>query len=220
MKLHSLLFAAGGLALAALPAHAADAWTSLFDGKTLAGWRGLKSETPPSGWAVKDGAIERTGKSGDLVTQDEFGDFELEIQWKVERGTNSGIIYRAGLDEDTTWRTGPEYQLLDNVNGADRHKPSHLAGSLYDVVAAAKDVTRPVGEWNDTRIKVVGWHVQHWLNGVKIVDVDLGTPEGKELIAQSKFHTMPRYATLLRGHIALQDHDDTVWFRNIRIRQL
>jgi hypothetical protein len=155
-----------------------------------------------------------------LVTVDDFGDFELELQWKVEKATNSGIIYRVGLTEDTTWRTGPEYQILDNHDGEDRFKPSHLAGSLYDLIAPGKDVTRPVGEWNDTRIIVRGWQIQHWLNGVKIVETDLGSPAGKALIAGSKFSKMPRYATLSRGHIALQDHDNRVWFRAIRIREL
>jgi hypothetical protein len=195
-------------------------WKTLFDGKTLTGWRSLKSDQPGSGWTVENSAIVRTAKSGDLITVDEFGDFELELQWKIGKATNSGIIYRVGLTEDTTWRTGPEYQILDNKDGGDRFKPNHRAGSLYDLVAPPKDVTKPVGQWNSTRIVVQGWHVQHWLNGVKIVDVDLGSPAGQALIAGSKFHEMPRFATLSRGHIALQDHDNAVWFRAIRIREL
>lgn len=198
----------------------AGGWKLLFDGKTLSGWRGFKTDKPGSGWAVMDGAITRTGKSGDLLTADDFGDFELAIEWKVEKATNSGIIYRVGLNETQTFRTGPEYQVLDNRDAKDNKDPKHLAGSLYDIVAPPKDVTKPVGEWNQTRIWVKGWHVQHWLNGEKVVDVDLGSPEGKAMIAGSKFSSMPNFATLSRGHIALQDHDESVSFRSIKIRDL
>ncbi len=210
----ALIFAATAAAQSPAP------WQTLFDGKTLNGWRSLKSDRPGSGWTVEDGAIVRTGKSGDLVTVDEFGDFELELQWKVEKATNSGIIYRVGLSANTTWRTGPEYQILDNVDGADRSPLSHQAGALYDLVAPTKDMTKPVGEWNTTRVTVQGWHLVHWLNGERIVEIDLASPAGRALIAGSKFHTMPQFATLTRGHIALQDHDNKVWFRAIRIRAL
>jgi hypothetical protein len=201
------------------PEHDAG-WQLLFDGQSLTGWRGMTTVTPPDGWAVTDGAIVRTHKSGDLLTAAEYGDFELSIEWKVEDATNSGVLYRVGLGENTTYRTGPEYQILDNLKARDNKDPKHLAGALYDLVAPPQDVTKPVGEWNLTRIVVRGWHIQHWLNGVPIVDIDLATPEGQALIAQSKFKTMPRFATLSRGRIALQDHDDSVWYRNIKIREL
>jgi hypothetical protein len=202
------------------PAERDAGWHLLFDGQSLDGWRGMTTVTPPDGWAVTGGAIVRTHKSGDLLTAAEYGDFELSIEWKVEDGTNSGILYRIGLGEATTWRTGPEYQILDNVKATDNKDPKHLAGALYDLVAPSEDVTKPVGEWNLTRIIVRGWHVQHWLNSVQIVDIDLASPEGQALIAHSKFKTMPRFATLSRGRIALQDHDDSVWYRNIKIREL
>jgi hypothetical protein len=202
------------------PAERAAGWQLLFDGRTLEGWRGLKATAPGDGWAVLDGAIVRTHPSGDLLTVGEYGDFELAIDWKVEDATNSGILYRVGLGEDFTYHTGPEYQILDNRKARDNRDPKHLAGALYDLVAPSRDVTQPVGEWNQTRIVVRGWHIEHWLNGVKIVDVDLADPAGRSLIAGSKFKAMPRFATLIRGHIALQDHDDSVWYRNIRIREL
>jgi Domain of Unknown Function (DUF1080) len=195
-------------------------WMPLFDGKSLAGWRSLKSETPGAGWKAVDGILTTSGKAGDLVTVAEFGDFELSAEWKIAEGANSGIIYRVGLDEAATYHTGPEYQLLDNAKAADNKLPNHLAGSLYDLVAAAKDVTKPVGEWNVTRIVVRGWRVEHWLNSVKLLEADLGTPEGKALVAGSKFKAMPKFATLARGHIALQDHGDVISFRNILIREL
>ena len=204
------------------PAEKAEGWRPLFDGESLAGWRSLKSETPGAGWKVVDGAITvgpRTG-AGDLVTKEAFGDFELKAEWKVVDATNSGIIYRVGLGEAQTFLTGPEYQVLDNVKAEDNHPPSHTAAALYDLVAPPADYTKPVGEWNEARIRVRGWHIEHWLNGHKVVDVDLASPAGKALIAQSKFATWPKFASLLRGHIALQDHGHEVSFRAIEVREL
>jgi len=195
-------------------------WRLLFDGSSLSGWRSLAGTEPGTGWKVLDGAIVRTAKSGDLLTVDEFGDFELSIDWKVEDATNSGILYRVALGEDQTYFTGPEYQILDNIKGGDRFDPKHLAGALYDLVAPPRDFTRPVGSWNHTRIVVRGWHIEHWLNGEKIVDVDLASPEGISLKMHSKFNAMPHFAAYARGHIALQDHDGMVAFRNIMIRDL
>ena len=202
------------------PEQSAAGWRRLFDGHTLTGWRSLAAPTPGAGWAVVDGALTRTAKSGDILTTAEFGDFELSLDWKVEPGTNSGILYRVGLNETRTWRTGPEFQVLDNLQATDRFNPRHQAGGLYDLVAPAANVVRPVGEWNHARIVVRGWHIEHWLNGTKLVEVDLGTPEGRALIAGSKFKTMPNFATLARGHIALQDEDRSVSYRNILIREL
>jgi hypothetical protein len=198
----------------------ADGWRLLFDGRSLSGWRGLNSTEPGSGWTVTDGAIVRTAKSGDLLTVGEFGDFELSIEWKIETATNSGILYRVQLGQSQTYLTGPEYQILDNVQGGDRHNPKHLAGALYDLVAPPKDYTSPIGSWNQTRIVVRGWHIEHWLNGEKIVDIDLNGTEGRMLKMHSKFNAMPLFATYPVGHIALQDHDNQVSFRNIKIRRL
>jgi hypothetical protein len=198
----------------------AAGWHLLFDGVSLSGWRSLASPRPGAGWKALDGAIVRTAKSGDLLTSEEYGDFELSIDWKVEEATNSGILYRVALGEDQTYYTGPEYQLLDDIKGGDRFDPKHRAGALYDLVAPPRDLTRPVGSWNHTRIVVRGWHIEHWLNGEKIVDVDLASPEGAALRMHSKFGAMPHFATFARGHIALQDHDGMVAFRNIKIRGL
>ncbi len=208
------------LAISSIAAEAADpsGWRSLFDGHSLAGWRSLKSTAPGSGWKAVDGEIRRVAKSGDLLTVDEFGDFELELEWKIERAGNSGVIYRVGLGESTTYRTGPEYQLLDNAAASDNKDPKHLAGSIYDLVAPATDATKPVGEWNQTRIRVVGWKIEHWLNGKKVAEADFGTAAGHELILHSKFKEMPHFASLRRGRIALQDHDGDISFRNIRLR--
>jgi len=193
---------------------------SLFDGKTLSGWRGFKTDAPGEGWKVVDGVLILQGKGGDLLTVDEFGDFDLSFEWRVTTAANSGIIYRVGLGETATYTTGPEYQVLDDVKAEDNKKHNHLAGSLYDLALAPDAKTKPVGEWNSGRVRVRGWHVEHWLNGEKVVDVDLATTEGKELIAASKFKDWKKFASLSRGHIALQDHGHEVGFRAIRVKEL
>ena len=223
LVLLSLMFAAALSAAEPNQLTAAEksaGWKLLFDGKSVTGWRSLKSEKPGAGWSATDGALTTVGKAGDLVTAEDFGDFELSLEWKVAEGANSGVIYRVGLTENQTYQTGPEYQVEDNIKGHDITPQSHIAGALYDLVAPAKDFTKPVGEWNVTRITVRGWHVEHWLNGEKTVDVDLGNAAGRALIAGSKFKTMPKFATLLRGHIALQDHGDVVSYRSVKIREL
>lgn len=202
------------------PDEATAGWRLLFDGRSLDGWRGFKSERPGKDWRVEDGALVLRGKAGDLVTQEAFGDFELTLEWKVAEGANSGVIYRVGLGEANTFTTGPEYQVLDNIKARDNHPASHRAGALYDLQGIEEDVTRPVGEWNQARIVVRGWHIQHWLNGRQIVDVDLASPAGKALIAASKFKGWEKFATLARGHIALQDHGDVVSYRAIKLREL
>ncbi len=195
-------------------------WTPLFDGQSLAGWRGYKSETPGAGWAVVNGAIVLNGKGGDLITVKEYGDFDLSFEWKVTQTANSGVIYRVGLGDSAPYITGPEYQVLDNEKATDNKQQNHLAGSLYDLALESNATTKPVGQWNTARIVVRGWHIQHWLNGQKVVDVDLASPEGKALIAASKFKDWKKFASLARGHIALQDHGYVVSFREIKIREL
>jgi len=200
-------------------------WRLLFDGHSLAGWRSYSSEKPPAGWGVENGTLVRQKKSGDLVSVDEFGDFELMAEWRVVKGTNSGIIYRARLSGDKTDRTGPEYQIVDAGLFAERKAagvvhPKGETAALYDLVAPSACPIKPTGQWNTTRIVVRGWHIEHWLNGEKVVDIDFGSPAGRALIADSKFKDMPSYATLARGHVALQDHDEAVYFRNFKIRSL
>jgi hypothetical protein len=209
-----------GATAAITPSEKAAGWQLLFDGESLNGWRSLKTTTPGAGWHIVDGALVLKDKAGDLVTKAEFGDFELSFEWKVTETANSGVIYRVGLNESATYRTGPEYQVLDNKKADDNKQANHLAGSLYDMAGPTKEFTKPIGEWNTGRIAVRGWHVQHWLNGEKVVDVDLSSAEGKALLAASKFKDWPRFASLARGHIALQDHGHEVAFRAIKIREL
>jgi hypothetical protein len=197
----------------------AAGWRLLFDGTTLSGWRGYRSPAP-AGWSAADGALARTGPGGDLMTTDEFGDFELQLEWKVGPAGNSGIIYRVATGPERTYETGPEMQVLDNAKHADGKNPITSAGSNYALHAPVRDVTRPVGEWNAVRLVVRGAHVEHWLNGVKLLEYELWSPDWDARVKASKFATMPGYGRAKRGHIALQDHNDPVWYRNIRIRPL
>jgi hypothetical protein len=197
-------------------------WISLDD---LSQWRGFKKDHVPTTWTTEDGAITLNraagSESGDLITRQEFGDFDLELDWKISEGGNSGIIYRVGESEDQTYQTGPEMQVIDNERHADAKIPSHRAGALYDLIVPPEGIAKPAGEWNHARLRVEGNHIQQWLNGTSTADIVMGTPEWKKAIEASKFRTMDAFASLPRGYIALQDHGgDRVWFRNIRIRPL
>jgi hypothetical protein len=202
----------------------AAGWQLLFDGKSTHGWRKYKGKTVPDAWKVIDGALvlrHEPGKSeGDIVTVDEFGDFELSLEWKIAPGGNSGIMYRVTELDPVPWASGPEYQLLDNARHPDGRSPWTTAASCYALYAPSRDATRPVGEWNRTRIVAKGNHVEHWLNGEKVVTYELGSPDWKEHLRKSKFMRMPRFGIARRGHIDLQDHGDEVAFRNIKIRSL
>ncbi len=176
--------------------------------------------THPDGWAVLDGAIVHTGSGGDLATDEVFANFDLRLDWRISPGGNSGILYRVTEDHASPWETGPEMQVLDNTRHADGMNPLTSAGACYALYAPPRDSTRPVGHWNHARILVQGNHVEHWLNGEKQVSYDLHSPEWEALIAASKFASMPDHGTRAAGVIVLQDHGDTVAYRNIRIREL
>jgi hypothetical protein len=201
----------------ATPSSAAD-WRPLFDGKTTAGWRGYHQKTMPGGWQAVNGALTRVSQGGDIITNDQFGDFELELEWQISEGGNSGIMYRVSEEGDEAYYTGPEYQVLDNGRHADGKNPLTSAASDYGLYAPVKDVTRPVGEWNAARIVVKGNHVEHWLNSVKVVEYELGSADWQQRVDGSKFKEWPNYGRIPKGHIALQDHGSRVAYRNIRIR--
>jgi hypothetical protein len=195
-------------------------WKSLFDGKTTAGWRGYRSKTMPAGWQVIDGALTRVDSAGDIVTNDKYANFELELNWKVAEGGNSGIFYRVSEDSDYPWETGLEMQVLDDARHPDGRSPLTSAGSLFGIYPAPRGVVRPAGEWNAVRIVVRGHHIEHWLNGVKVVEAELGSPDWQARVKQSKFATMPGYGRNDTGYIGLQDHGNRVAYRFIRIRPL
>jgi hypothetical protein len=195
-------------------------WRPLFDGQTLGGWRSLRSDAPPTGWRAVDGTLVREGMGGDIASADEFGNFELTLEWKVAPGGNSGIFYRVAEGAGPTYETGPEMQVLDDERHPDGRSRLTSAGSLYGLYPAPAGVVKPAGEWNAARIVVNGNHVEHWLNGVKTVEAEIGSDDWNQRVANSKFHQWPGFGKASRGHIALQDHGDWVAYRNIRIRVL
>jgi hypothetical protein len=210
--------AAGGQAVKP----ACTPWRDLFDGKSNAGWRGFKKEAfPDKGWEVVEGClhVKKGGGGGDIITAQQFADFEVRFEWKVAPGANSGIMYRVTEDEATPWRTGPEYQILDDEKHPDGRDAKTSAGSLYAIYAPEGKALKPVGEFNEARIVIYRNRVEHWLNGKRVVAYDLDGEEFKAKVKASKFSAMPAYGTRDRGHIALQDHGDDVWYRNIRIRE-
>lgn len=218
-RLLSLLVALTAM-LSGVAAQPASEWVSLFDGKTLTHWRGFKMATVPDGWRVVDGAITRVGDGTDLVSREQYRNFEFEFEWKVPPGGNSGIMFRVTEELERTYHSGPEYQILDDARHADGKNPLTSAGSNYALHARSRAASRPVGEWNQGRLVVNGNNVQHWLNGEKVVEYTLGTPEWTALVKGSKFNEWPRYGREPQGHIVIQDHGDRVQFRHLRVRRL
>jgi hypothetical protein len=198
----------------------AAGWRPLFDGSTLAGWHVYHGSGTPVGWRAADGVISRVGGSGDLVTDEQFGNFDLALDWKVQPGANSGIIYRIADDGEATYMTGPEYQVLDDARHADGKDPLTSAGAVYGLYPAPRGIVKPAGEWNAARILVNGSHVEHWLNGTRLAQYELGSSEWAQKVAASKFAAWPGYGKSARGRIGLQDHGDSVSYRNIRIKVL
>lgn len=201
-------------------AERAAGWKLLFDGETLEGWRGYNMAGLPPSWAVEDGTITRVAGGGDLITEEQFEDFELAFEWRVEEGGNSGVFYRGVEGLPVIYHGAPEYQVLDDANHADGRSPVTSAGSNYALHPAPRGVVKPAGEWNSGRIVVRGNAVEHWLNGTQVVTYELSSEEWKRLVAESKFVEWPAYGMAERGHIGLQDHGDRVWYRNLKIRVL
>jgi len=195
-------------------------WRLLFDGRSTDGWRRYRSAGPISGWDVLNGELTRVAEAGDLVTQEQFGDFELLLDWKVPPAGNSGLFFRATEDRPAIFESAPEVQILDNLGHPDGRSPLTSASANYGLHAPERDVTRPVGQWNTTRLLARGTHVEHWLNGVKVVEYELGSADWQRRVAESKFRDWPTYGKAPRGHIGLQDHGDRVAFRNIKLRPL
>ncbi len=194
----------------------------LFDGLSFSGWRGFRRETIPGTWSVQDGAMTVTPGSGggDIITVEEFQDFELRLQWKISPRGNSGIFFRVSEQGRFVWETGPEMQILDDEGYGESLDPKTSAGADYALYSPSRHVTRAVGKWNDVRIIVKGSQVEYWLNGHKVVEYVLGSEDWLNRVKASKFANLPNFGRLPKGHIALQDHGFPVWFRNIRIRPL
>lgn len=203
-------------------------WRLLFDGQTTAGWRGYKSTTVPASWRVENGSLlsRRTQgeSSGDIVTIDQFADFELDWEWKMTPGGNSGVIYRATEERNSVWETGPEYQILDNQGHLDGLNPLSSAGACYSAFPPAKDVTRPLGQWNQSRIVARGNQVEHWMNGERLLEYEVGSRRWQAYVKTSKFfpsaYGQSNWGKVPKGHIGLQDYGGAIEFRGIKLREL
>lgn len=197
-------------------------WTTLFDGKGAPAFRGYNQTNFPSkAWIIEEGALKTVpGAAIDLVTLEEYDDFELEFEWKVPPGGNSGVFYNASETSGPIWYTGPEYQVLDDARHPDGRNPLTSAGALYGLRVPEGKTLNPVGEYNTSRIVSKGDHVEHWLNGKKVVDYTWGSPEIAALIQKSKFKDLPGFMKKDSGLIGFQHHGEIVWFRNIRIRRI
>jgi cytochrome c len=212
-----------------------DGYQLLFDGKTMKGWRNFKKQTigkdwivdsanqaialnvikkPDGGWQAADG--------GDIITDDSFENYEFQVEWKIDTCGNSGIIYNV-IEHPTAeyvWHTGPEMQVLDNKCHPDAKIIKHRAGDLYDLISSSSEPVKPALEWNQAKLVQNKGKIEHWLNGVKIVEYDMNKPEWKAMIAKSKFAKMPLFGKSMKGHLSLQDHGNKIWYRNIKIKLL
>ncbi len=204
-------------------------WQTLFDGTSLSKWRGYKTQAVPDGWKIMDKTLTKDDRVGDLMTRDEFGDFELELEWRIGKAGNSGIFYRGIEDpdfagrpnDDRIYTTAPEYQLLDDNDAADNKTRLTCAGANYGLYPSPPGHLKPVGEWNRARIIAKGAHVEHWLNDARVVEYDLWSPDWEAKVKATKFNNWPKFGRAKRGHIGLQgDHEGTLSFRNIRIREV
>ena len=197
----------------------AAGWKLLFDGKSTAGWRGFKQPAIGPGWKVEDGVLFVEPKvAKDIITTGEYQDFDLTWDWKIAKGGNSGVMFHVIEDGDETYFSGLEYQLLDNRGRSE--PPLEQAGGLFALYAPSTDATPPADEWNHARLVVDHGKVQHWVNGVKVTEYEIGSPDFKARVAASKFKRWPQFATGTTGHIALQNHGDDIAFRDIKIRVL
>jgi hypothetical protein len=201
-----------------------EGWELLFGGKSLDNWKTYNGGAV-SGWKIIDGVLHNSGvgsdHGGDIITKQEYQDFELYIEWKVAPESNSGIFYRVQEgDYKAIYETGPEYQLIDDKGWPRPLKDSQYTGANYDMQAPQGAEVVPIDEWNTTRIIVKGSHVEHWLNGTKVVDYELWSDEWNQLKENSKWSTRPHYGMAKKGHVGLQDHGGLTTFRNIKIREL
>ena len=199
-------------------------WKLLFDGKTLNGWRPYKSQAADC-WGVKDGEIyckenQPGGKRADLVTNEQYENYELSFDWRIARGGNSGLIYHVTENASASYLSGPEYQLIDDQGYSHPLAESQRSGSDYDMYSPTANATKPAGRYNTSKIIVKGAHREHWLNGVKVVELEAWSDDWKKRKAASKWKDLPEWGMSKKGHICLQDHGGGVWFKNIKIRPI
>jgi hypothetical protein len=202
----------------------ADGFKLIFDGKSTDGFRNFKKEDVSPKWIVKDGALTLTEKGGgDLLTKDQYQDFEFRFEFKIAEHGNSGIMWHSSEAGKQPYETGPEYQILDSHSKTGyQHetKKGNVAGAFYDIIPVKPELTKPVGEWNEGSIKVVGTKITLTINGTVTADVDTSTDEWKGLLAKSKFATWAKFNKEPKGHFVFQDHGDVVSFRTLRVKEL
>ncbi|KEO75649.1 glycosyl hydrolase [Anditalea andensis] len=201
------------------------AWIDLFDGHSTKGWSRYNKDEVGEAWKVHEGVLyldPTSGKGGDLVTDDIFSDFHLQLEWKISKNGNSGVMFYVQESEkyNAPYATGPEMQIIDNDGHPDARIVKHRSGDLYDLIASSEEVSHPVGEWNKSEIISKDGKLDFYLNGVNTVSTTMWDDQWDELVAASKFKNWPGFAKYKEGKIALQDHGDAVWFRNIRIKKL
>ena len=201
-------------------------WILLFDGQSLDGWRTYQKKKSDS-WSVKDGALyckgsdsDKSDLRADLISNEQFENFELTIDWKISPQGNSGLMYMVTEGSKAAYMTGPEYQMIDDKGFPSKLEDWQKTGANYAMNAAPEAAPNPVGEWNTTRVIVNKGHVEHWLNAKKVVEYELGSDKWKDEKAKGKWKDTPEYGMSKKGHIALQDHGSEAWFRNIKIKQL
>ena len=200
-----------------------EGWKLLFDGTTMNGWRTYKNKQTDD-WDVKNGELyckmEGVTKRADMITNDVYENYELQIDWKIAPKENSGIIYMVTEENGATYESGPEYQLIDDLGYPDKLSDKQLSGANYDMQAPNAKVSKPAGEFNHTRIIINKGHVEHWLNGTKVVEYELWSPEWEKQKANSKWKDVKPYGMSKSGHIALQDHGGGIAFKNIKLKPL
>ena len=196
-------------------------WRSLLESSSAKGWRGWSSADLPKGWSVSKGVLSKEGEVDDLVTREEFTNFELKFEWKLGKGGNSGVFYRGTREYDHIYWSAPEYQLLDDENAPDGRSRLTAAGAAYGLYPAPTGIVHAHDQWNKTRIVVNGAHVEHWLNDKKVADYELWSPDWKAKVAGSKFVKYPNYGLAKKGYIAIQgDHSGLLSLRFIQIHEL
>lgn len=207
-----------------------EGWKLLFDGSSTRGWHVWQGKSDGSAWKVQDGmlyldtAVKKDGKvegGGDLLTDSAYGNFHLSLEWKVSEKGNSGIIFLVQEDVkyEHTYYTGPEMQVLDNNGHPDSQYPKHRAGDLYDLISCSRETVKPAGQWNKAEVSYNNGMLELYLNGEKVVSTRMDDDQWEKLKSDSKFKDMPDFGSFTKGHIALQDHGNLVWFRNIKIRE-
>lgn len=193
----------------------------LFDGSSLENFRGYHGEKIGAGWKIDDGCLHFDGSGGgDIMTKQTYENFELMFDWKVAAGANSGVIYRVTTGDEASYFSGPEYQILDDSQHHDGKNTLTSAASLYGMYTPTDKSLNPAGQWNSAKIVVRGNHIEHWLNGAKVVSAEIGSDDWNQRLSNSKFKNWKKFAASNQGHICFQDHGDKVWYRDIKIRFL